>query len=138
MKKFTQILTIIAAGSLLLAACGGANPASAGKTIVITPAIKGNSASLAVGDTLEIKIPTIPKEGFSWEAQELDTSIVRQEGSAAYTADTSPNSAGGMVTLLFKAVGAGNTTITLLYVKPATDDLPSVSSNSFSVTVDVK
>jgi predicted secreted protein len=119
---------------LMLAACGGSVPTTEGKTVVITPAIQGNSASMNVGDRLEIQIPTIPTEGFEWVALDLDESILVQEGSAVYTEDTLPDSAGGIVTLLFKAVGAGQTKLNLLYVNSAS----SLSSDSFGMAVEVK
>ena len=138
MFKFTQFLTVLTAVCFLLTACGGIVPSAEGKTVVITPAIKGNSASLNIGDKLEIQIPTIPTAGFDWVAQNLDTTILTQEGSAVYTEDASPNSAGGIVTLNFTAVGAGKTTLNLLYVNSPSNGIASLSSNSFSMTVEVK
>jgi predicted secreted protein len=138
MLRFAQFLTFMTAVGLLLTACDK-NVSNIGwKTVVITPAIKGNSASLNVGDTLEIHIPTIPTAGFEWEAQDLDTTILLQEGSAVYTQDSGPNSAGGIVTLIFKTVGAGKTTFNLLYVNSLSNGAPSLSMNSFSMTVEVK
>jgi predicted secreted protein len=67
-------------------------------------------------------------------AQDLDTNILIQEGSAVYTEDSSPNSAGGIVTLIFNAVGAGQTNLNLLYVNPTS----SLSSDSFGMLVEVK
>ena len=138
MHTYTRILTIMTTLCVLLSACGGNVPNSDGKTVVVTPAIKGNSASLNVGDVLEIQMPTIPTEGFEWQTQDLDTTILTQEGEAVYTADTSPNSAGGTVTLRFNAVGAGETVLKLLYINSASNGIPSLSSNSFSVVVEVK
>jgi len=138
MFKFTQYLTITAAVCLLLTACSGSAQGIAGKTVVVTPAIKGNSASLSVGDTLEIQLPTIPTEGYEWVAQDLDTAILVQQGNAEYTKDTDPNSAGGIVMLLFNAVGAGTTNLTLVYVNSSSNEAPSLSKNSFGMTVEVK
>jgi predicted secreted protein len=134
MSKFTHSFILLITICLLLSACVRGDSNTGGKTVVITPAIQGNSASLNVGDTLEIQIPTIPTEGFEWLAQDLDTKILVQEGSAAYTEDSSPNSSGGIVTLIFKAVGAGQTNLTLLYVNPTS----SLSSDSFGMLVEVK
>jgi predicted secreted protein len=134
MFKFTKYLIMLTAVNLLLAACAGSVPTTEAKTVVITPAIKGNSASLNVGDTLEIQIPTIPMEGFEWVAQDLEKNILVQEGSAVYTEDPSPNAAGGIATLVFKAAGAGKTNLSLRYVNSAS----SLSSKSFGMTVDVK
>ncbi len=113
-------------------------PSNSVKTVIVTPSIKGNTASLNVGDTLEIRIPTIPKEGFEWKVKELDSTILNQVGEATYEANSSPNSAGGMVTLQFTAAGKGKTTLNLLYASTTSSGLPALSSNSFSVTVEVK
>jgi predicted secreted protein len=138
MFKLSLFLTISTAVCLLLSACGGNASSSGGKTVVVTPAIKGNSASLNVGDTLEIQIPTIPTVGFEWEAQDLDTTILLQEGSAVYTEDPGPNSAGGMVTLVFTAIGVGRTTLNLEYVSSSATESPGMSTNSFGMVVEVK
>ncbi len=138
MHKFIKLLAIIISVWIGLTACGGAASGVEGKTVIVTPAVKGNSASLDVGDTLEVRIPTIPTTGYEWTAQELNKAILVQERSAVYVEDSSPSSAGGIVTLTFKAVGAGKTTLNLLYVNSSSNNTPSISSNSFSVTVEVK
>ena len=110
---------------------------SQGEKIIVTPAIKGNSAVLDVGDTLEIQIPTIPSEGYQWQVRDLDTSILVQEGGATYAADTSPDSAGGIVTLHFKAVGLGKTTLSLEYTNVGSTAGPSFSKDTFGMTITV-
>jgi predicted secreted protein len=138
MYKFIKLFIIITCVCIGLTACGGAVSGMEGKTVIVTPAIKGNSASLNIGDTLEVRIPTIPTTGYEWAAQYLDKAILIQDGSAVFVEDSSPSSAGGIVTLTFTAVGAGKTTINLLYVGPSSNETPSMSSNSLSVTVEVK
>jgi predicted secreted protein len=108
------------------------------KILVITPSIKGQSVSLHLGETFEVQIPTIPTDGFEWEPQNLDPSILVEVGKPVYTADSSPNAAGGIVTLTFKSVGAGKTTLTLLYLRPAVNGVASLYKNSFGVTIEVK
>jgi predicted secreted protein len=138
MRKFTQNLAIIALACLLITSCAEDSMSIEGKNVVVTPAIKGNSAVLNVGDTLEIRIPTIPTAGFEWVAQDLNTNILVQQGDAVYTEDSSPNSAGGTVTLVFKAIGSGKVNLTLLYVSsPSNSDL-ALSKNSFGMLVEVK
>ena len=138
MLKYTRFLMIMTTLCVLLSACGGNVPNSDGKTVVVTPAIKGNSASLNVGDVLEIQMPTIPTEGFEWQTQDLDTTILTQEGEVVYTADTNPNSPGGLVTFRFTASGVGETVLKFLYVNSASNGVPSLSSDSFSMVVVVK
>src|SRR4030042_694296 len=133
MQKIKKLLAIITSVWIGLTACGEAVSGVEEKTLIVTPAIKGNSASLNVGDTLEVRIPTIPTPGYEWAAQELDKAIMVQEGNVIYVEDSSPSSAGGIVTLRFNAVGAGKTTLNLLYVNSSSNETPSMSSNSFSV-----
>jgi predicted secreted protein len=134
LKSIKYLLIFMSTVSLWLSSCATPVNSTQGNTIVVTPAIQGNSASLRVGDTLEIQIPTIPTEGFDWVVQDLDPNILIQEGTAEYTADTTENSAGGIVTVSFKAVNPGQTTLTLIYLNAAL----GVSSSSFGITVTVK
>ncbi len=129
---------IFSALALTLAACSTGSASSSAKTVLITPAIQGNSASLGVGDTLEVQIPTIPTPGFEWASQNLDTAILAQDGQAEYVAGSAPNSAGGVVTLRFKAVAPGQTTVNLLYTNSSPDNPLGLASNSLSITVVVK
>jgi predicted secreted protein len=138
MDKFTFFITMILAMCFTLTACASLGVTSDPKTVVITPAIKGNSAILAVGDSLELRIPTIPKAGFEWQVEDLDTAILEQEGTGIYTKDPDTNSAGGIVTFQFTAIGKGKTTIHLLFVSPSVGEAPALSSNSFSVVVEVR
>jgi predicted secreted protein len=138
MSVFFRILITMTASAILLTACAEAPQTPEGQTVVVTPAIRGNSAVLNIGDTLEIQIPTIPSEGFEWLAQDLDTTILLQEGDAVYNEATDPDSAGGIVTLRFAAVGSGQTTITLLYTNAKSGSALSISKDSFGMTVEVK
>lgn len=138
MFNFAKYLAVMALACILLASCAENAPGIEGKTVIITPAIKGNSAVLNVGDTLEIQIPTIPTPGFEWVAQDLNTDILVQQDNAVYTEDSSPNSAGGTATLVFKAVGSGKVNLNLLYVSsPSNSDL-ALSKNSFGMVVEVR
>ena len=108
-----------------------------GSTIVVTPAIKGNSANLKVGDILEIQIPTIPTEGYEWQVEDLDTNILALQGNPEYVKDTSENSAGGTTILRFKTVGAGKTNIGLIYTNAATAGNLALTMKTFGMSVEV-
>jgi len=108
------------------------------KMLVITRGMNGKTFNLKVGDPFEIQLAIIPMPGFEWTPQNLDTTILLQEGQPVYKADSSPNSAGGIVTLRFKAVGAGNTNLILLYQRPAANGVPALHNNSFGVNIAVK
>ncbi|MGB4594411.1 MAG: protease inhibitor I42 family protein, partial [Anaerolineaceae bacterium] len=138
MTKFTLITIILLAGTLLIGACATVTSTPEGKTVVITPQIKGNSASLLVGDTLEIQIPTIPSEGFEWIVYKLDSKILTQVGEAQYIVDDAVNATGGIMVLRFEAIGKGETDLSLLYVSTSSVDRPGFSKHSFGLFVEVK
>lgn len=112
-------------------------PPNEGQTLIITPAPGVNETSIVVGDTLVIQIPTFPTEGYQWQVRDLDSSILVQEVGATYAADASPDSAGGIVTLKFKAVGPGKTTLSLEYTNAGSATGPAFSKNTFGMTITV-
>ncbi len=124
--------------TLLFSACAKSIQGNEGNTIIVTPANKGNSAVLNVGDTLEIQIPTIPSEGFEWQTRNLNNAILAQEGAPIYVADTSPNSAGGITTLRFLAVGKGKTDLTLIYTQSSSGKTNPFFKHSLGMAVEVK
>ncbi len=99
----------------MLSACINTPVSEESKVVVVTPAVRGNTASIKTGDILEIRIPTIPLSNCNWIVDRIDKAILIQEGEAAYVADDSPDSAGGITTLRFKAVGKGSTELGLIY-----------------------
>ena len=120
-----------------LSACEVSGDGSGRNRVIVTPAVKPNTVSLKVGDTLELQLPTIPIEGYQWVVDEINTAVLVQEGDAIYTPDDSPDSAGGIVLISFKAVGAGSTIVSLSYVSEPTDETPSFITNTFAMMVDV-
>ena len=112
------------------------------KVVVVRPAIRGVSATLKVGDTLVVEIPTIPAPGWTWVPEQLDTKVLEQIGQAEYTAGTAANDAGGIFRITFRAVGKGNISLTLIYVNtPVLDPgqaAPSLSAQSFGMSVIVE
>jgi predicted secreted protein len=163
MIRYWTVLVLFEAAALLLAGCGAGAPTAApttgagptlgvlfeatstsggavvngaGNAAVIGPDQKGGLVKLKVGNTFEVRIPTIPKQGYTWQPTNLDTSILEQLGAPVYTPDTSPNAAGGIVTLAFRVVGPGTAPIMLLYQQTSQDGAPGLSSNSFGVTVE--
>ncbi len=136
MKKKFLALTAILLVAMVLAACGGAEPTPEGKLVVVEPAIKPTAVSMQVGDTLEVRLPTIPQQGFSWRVQDLDSKILKQDGEAVYVEDDGVNAAGGTTTLRFKALKAGKSTLTLIFAG-SVDGSPEMSAQSFGVSVEV-
>ena len=136
MKKKLFALTAILLVAMVLAACSGVEPTPEGKLVVVEPAIKPTAVSMQVGDTLEVRLPTIPQEGFSWKVQDLDSKILKQDGEAVYVEDDGVNAAGGTTTLRFTALKVGSSTLTLIFAG-SVDGSPEMSAQSFGVSVEV-
>ena len=137
MKTQSFYFTIPLLLCLIISGCSTSKKMPEGSTIVVTPAIKGNSANLKVGDILEIQIPTIPTEGYEWQVEDLDTNILALQGNPEYVKDTSENSAGGTTILRFKTVGAGKTNISLIYTNAATAGNLALTMKTFGMSVEV-
>lgn len=102
--------------TLLVIALIGAACANNGKqTKTIGASDSGKTVTLSVGDTLKVTLEGNPTTGYNWEAQSLDTSMLKQVGEPAFTPTTSALGSGGQVTLSFDAVGKGQTTLNLIY-----------------------
>lgn len=109
-------------------------------TVVVTPAIEGLEVTLTLGDTLIVEIPTIPQEGFEWVVEDIDTSILVQEGGPTYKEQPDTSSDSGKVFLEFKAVGRGTTVLNLAYLNEQSGDTgqSSLTQNTFGMTVEVQ
>lgn len=106
--------------------------------VVITPGITGASAKVKVGDIIEVRIPTIPTEGFQWMPDRLNTSALEQVGLAEYTADTAADSAGGIVSLRFKALAPGTVNVTLIYTNAGSGKDPALTKNTFGFELTIE
>lgn len=147
MKRKFNVAIICTASAFVLAACMAPVPSANGEVkstepphsppVVVTPGIKGTSVAVKVGGFFEVHIPTIPSPDFEWVVEQIDSNMLVQEGKAKYVADDSPNSAGGMTILRFRALAAGKTVISLINYKPAQGDVPSLSKDSLAVSVEV-
>ncbi|HPP62254.1 MAG TPA: protease inhibitor I42 family protein [Anaerolineales bacterium] len=113
MKKLFILLVL----ALTLAACGGKPAETSELPFNISEA--GKTIEVAAGNEFKIVIESNPSTGYHWDlVGALDESIV-QFVSRDYRADepAAPGS-GGRDVWTFKAVAAGETTVTLGYFPP--------------------
>ncbi|MFZ5908597.1 MAG: protease inhibitor I42 family protein [Chloroflexota bacterium] len=97
----------------------------------------GGQVTLEQGQILAISLESNPTTGYGWQALEMDAAVLRQSGEAEYK--QSPGSeglvgAGGVETLRFEALAAGQTTLTLGYMRPW-ESVPPVETFTLQVTV---
>ena len=129
MKKKFALLGMLLLVSMLLVACG-AKEASLGADDA------GRQIELAVGEKMLVTLDSNPTTGYQWEVAEIDEAVLKQQGTE-YDADSSQLvGSGGEETFTFEAVGAGETTLTLIYHRPWEEGVEP--AETFSVTVVVK
>ncbi|MFH1524254.1 MAG: protease inhibitor I42 family protein [Chloroflexota bacterium] len=103
----------------------------------LVAADNGKTLKVKTGDQIVIMLEGNPSTGYTWEAKDLDVGTFQQVGETQFKS-SSPGStgAGGTLTLTFKALRAGTSTLALIYHRPWETDVEPQST--FAVTVTVK
>jgi len=130
-----RLLLVIAMLPVVFVAC----KQNLNNSIVVTEEKNGSTIRLIKGDTFTVNLRGNPTTGYLWEAQETDSTIIRQSGDYEYNADhTEPGYVGspGTFTFRFTAIGTGRQDLQFIYHRPFEPDNPP--EKTFKVTVIVK
>lgn len=108
---------------------------------VLTKADNGSTVTLKVGDVLQVQLESNPSTGFSWQVNPEDKAVLAPLGASTF--DLGPGKTpipggGGTETFTFNAVSEGQTTLTLVYIRPWETNVTPTAPNTFSVTVKVE
>jgi len=116
---------------ILTAACNSS------KQVSLTTAEKGSQVDVKVGDQIAITLDGNPSTGYTWEANDLDTTMFEQVGDPVFSS-SNPGlvGSGGSLTITFKALKVGTTTLTLVYHRPWETGVDPI--DTFAVTVTVR
>ncbi|HZQ05820.1 MAG TPA: protease inhibitor I42 family protein [Anaerolineae bacterium] len=120
---------------------GSSQPAVSAVDKTLTKADNKSSVMLNVGDTLSIALDSNPSTGFSWQVAQDDKAVLAPLGDSQFAlpAGTTPvPGAGGTQTFSFQAVGKGQTTLTLIYIRPWEKSVTPTPDDTFTVTVTVQ
>ena len=129
MKKIKFVGVFILA-LFLLTSCGA-------KGDVLGKDDNGKQVNFSVGEQFSVVLESNPTTGYRWEVGEIDRTKIKQLG-AEYDADSkSPLivGSGGAEIFTFEAVGAGETTLTLVY-RRSWEDVEPVETFSVKVVVE--
>lgn len=111
-------------------------PLKGGATLKLTEEQNGGLAALVVNDTMEVVIDGNPTTGFIWEAENLDTTLLQQQGDPTYAAASNLTGSGGYFTFTFKALKAGVTHLRLIYHRTFEKGVPP--ARIYEITVDIQ
>jgi inhibitor of cysteine peptidase len=110
---------------------------STAEKVNLTSADKGDQVQIKSGGELVITLDGNPSTGYTWEAQDLDTTFFQLIGDPVFFS-SNPDLVGssGTITLTFKALQTGSAVLTLVYHRPWEVDVTPL--DSYQVTVNVK
>ncbi len=130
MKQLTTtvIFSILVASIMFIAGCSSEKPREYSDS---TSAI-----DVKVGKEFVLSLSSNRTTGYQWQlAEPLDETILELKDSKYKAPETKRVGAGGQEVFTFKAVGKGETNISLKYVRSWEKDVPPEKSKTFSVTV---
>ena len=130
-------LALAALGVVLLAGCGGGEPAeqSSPRTITVAPtAPAGTTVDAGVGDTVVVSLDANATTGYEWQFTAGDTFTIEK---SEYVSDPNTENvagAGGTQVVTLKVTKAGTSDLTGTYVRPWETPSPSPAAE-MTVTV---
>ena len=85
----------------------------------LSEADNGKTIKVTVGQELDVTLAANPTTGYSWViAEPTDERIIRQQGEIEFAPESGSLGAGGMQIVRFEVIGAGQTTLKLIYHRP--------------------
>ena len=134
-KTFAFITPLLGLLLAVSVAAGGCAPA---REVKLGADASGKEIELQKGQVLVVSLEGNPTTGYTWEVQEpLDEQVLRQVGEAEFKAASERIGAPGVLTFRFEAVGAGRTTLQLIYHRPW-EEKSAKPLKTFSVQVVVR
>ena len=132
MKSTWLLIGLIATILLVMTACS-----SSAKQVSADESSSGKQMDIAVGGTLTVTLDSNQTTGYSWELKEIGDTSILQKTDNKYVAPTSGlMGAGGKEVWNFKALKAGNTTLSMGYSQPWAGG--QKDAKSFNLTIVVK
>jgi inhibitor of cysteine peptidase len=99
----------------------------------LTEADNGKTVTVDVGQEFDVTLKANPTTGYTWAvAEPTDEQIIRQRGEIEFEPESEALGAGGVQIIRFEVVGAGQTTLKLIYHRPWESIEPL---QTFSVTL---
>ena len=118
--------------AILLPACGNGGSATLG------PDDDGTSITVAVGDVVEVSLPSNPSTGYAWHlGEELNEEILQVQSSEYVPEEDSEETVGSGGTEVWRFLGAGPGSAAVALVYYFGDD-PGQEANTFSFSATVE
>ena len=136
-KRSSGLVVLMILVMLVLSACGGGSQLKA--DVVVNESQNGTTIMMKNGQVLEVMLSSNPAEGYRWKVANVDSAVLEQAGDPIFkkASDQEPAPAGksGWGVFQFKAVGAGQTVLEMVYQKTEEGSSPE---NTFTIQVVVE
>jgi inhibitor of cysteine peptidase len=132
-QRWAGLVGLVVVGWLLVNACVG-DQAPVGE-VRVGAGDDGGQVALAPQQVLAVELESNPTTGYGWEAVDVDRAVLRQVGEADYRQGADRLGSGGVQTFHFQAVGAGQTTLKLVYRRPWEQGVAPLKMFTVGVTV---
>jgi inhibitor of cysteine peptidase len=124
-------------GSLWAASDGGGSTA---ETLRVDGPVSGRAVALAMGQRLEVRLPSNPSTGYSWSFVETPSQVLKLEGPSTYQANWRTEAVGmvgvgGTEVWTFMAEGAGTQDLCFEYRRLWEVNTVPAEVSSYAVTV---
>jgi inhibitor of cysteine peptidase len=131
-RMFRRIFSIIAF-TLAIVPMAGCNSSQTKLTVLNN----GKTVNVKSGELIVVELEGNPSTGYTWEAKDLDASVLQQVGEIAFKSNN-PGlvGAGGTLTLTYKALKTGTTDLQLVYHRPWETDVEPLST--YGVKINIK
>ena len=129
-----QIFTF---GAMIMLAIlfGACSPAASGP-IQLGPDDNGSDITLSAGQLFNITLPGNPTTGYAWETSPTpDAAILELVEEPTFTSDSKALGSGGEFIFTYRAVGAGQTDLRLIYHRSFEQDTPPLEEYTLTVRV---
>jgi inhibitor of cysteine peptidase len=136
-KRFMVLIAVAAMASLVLSGCSPTGSSAPG-AVSVDESSSGKQVEIAAGGALTVTLESNATTGFQWELKSVGDPSVLQSQGGTYNAPeaTGMVGAGGEEVWTFKALKAGNSSLSMEYSQPWEGG--TKAAQTFSLTVVVK
>ncbi|MBI5301384.1 MAG: protease inhibitor I42 family protein [Chloroflexi bacterium] len=120
---------------VLVFLAGGCSPSE----VNVDANANGGQKQVARGQTLFVTLESNPSTGYRWDVVEIDGAVLRQSSESVFKSFSISNppllGMGGTETFRFETLGAGMTTLKMVYHRVWENDVPPLKTFTVQVAV---
>lgn len=129
LETYGKVILLLLAVLVMMAGC------STLKEIKLGEADNGRQIALKKGQTMAITLKSNPSTGYSWRVAENKGNVLLKMGEPEFKKQSDLIGAPGVLTIHFKAINVGQTTLNLIYHRPWEKEMNPTEAFSLHIIV---